>query len=350
MVQIALLVALAAASVGATNSPGSHGATDSSIKAQLVAVQADATLHIGRHVIDSHIADGRQELRLIRDGKTVAGADLTALAAEWLADDAFWGGHENANQVRYLVDRYGGMLRADLTECMPYPDGTAVGVLSLRTADSWQKPTAAQVLIVLGRNPFKLASFRVLRAVGAPDPAPYGATQRLYRLGAKTYLVDGSDVSQIDALGRAARHVLTLPARTAPDGMGGGRWVVAEQLLDTRGGMQWIACDLTNGEILPFLNVPWAMAYPSTETIHLGRLDPKSPYVLFERRTFRPERTEFFTVRIDNGEQAGLAGPAGQIVGQYAANDMPTGPHSQAVTLYSAKTGRLLRTISVSGG
>jgi len=220
-------------------------------------------------------ADRTQKLRLIRGGKEIGAVDLTKLADKWLNDDGVWGGHENGNQVRYLVNRYGGVLRCDLTECLPNPDGSALCVLSLRYSDAWQLPTPAQVLIHVTRNPFRIADYRFLKWMGAPDPPPPGAVRRLYKVARKEFLIDGMDVLQVRPDGTAVATAFTLPPLTVPAGLSASRWLVSQQQLDNRGSRQWIATDFLTGTTRTILRCPYVSYPASTETTPLG-LRPRS--------------------------------------------------------------------------
>lgn len=315
------------------------------IRGHVYSLGADFPFHIGKDTVQTTLDGTKQALELVRSGKKIGSVDLTESAEKWLQDDSVWGGHENANQVRYLTERYGGILHADLTECLPYSDGSALGVLTLRSVTDWHKLASAQVLIRISRNPFKIASFRFLKRVPTPQtPAPISDVPRLYRFGRDTFLIDGSNLAIIDSMGNPTRTVCAIPDGAAPIGMSADRWIDFQQF-DAKGNQSWLALDLKDAGFRAILTIPSKPHPYDTENIECGVVDPHSQFLLFERRIFRPDHTEFFTVSVKNGAQTLLEKPAFRVLGDFAV-DQEVGK----VLLYSAKSGKFVQEVSIPQG
>lgn len=112
--------------------------------------------------VGSHIFQFGDHMAALVDGKKLETKDLIK---SWLQDDDKWGGHQPANQFRYMNEGGGG-ISAYLTQLVPQPNGTGLGVLNMRFDGPSGEPLGGQILARISGSKFDF-----IRFLSTPDEA-----------------------------------------------------------------------------------------------------------------------------------------------------------------------------------
>ncbi len=306
----------------------------------------------------------RGQITVTASGREVGAIAFQDVAREWLDQDSLWGGHKEANDLRYLL-RAG--TEGDLTtisDLTPVGD-TVLAVLTWRFGGSGL-PIAAQYLVRIETSP-QPALVPLLRlplpyitddAYLARPPGP-----RLLRAGERllvhtrpaTSIYDPrykegapAELTEIDPTGRAVGIFATCPASLLPQGVLAERWLV---LIDTDSQAQepvWLL-DLTTRTLRPLPGDWRSVEYgatrafvPSTGSrILLSRTISTEPDASSAEADASGRCDQTFLVHIPSGERELLPGAGiGRIWEGYVI-----APDGRGMSIYSAETAELMQQV-----
>lgn len=367
---------------------------------------AGAPLRVERQGKDVYLVKGSARLLLERDGEWVAGRGqqefavaggrtlgftpkgvvlrkgsqvqstllLPDLLRKWLADDAVWGGHAPANEMRYMHRSAGGIsgsigsgapvgkhVLAILTWCADGPSG---------------RPVSTQYLVRVRALP--TIQIQPLRELDVPGGWLYGLSSdpppRLFRFGPRVLLLTGLDapydsyrrtgtrgkplppavLSEIGPDGKALRVFAQIPARAYPIGVLGGRYLVLGVPNDKeRNPLSFLDLAKRRRTVLPG---DW-QGYASAGYVYVPQ---KGGRILILRITGGPSshtsssgaqtpalKYTTYVVSIPSGRRVALPNPDGttrQVLWQGLA--VILGGQGEA-SVYSARTGKLVQRLQI---
>jgi len=256
--------------------------------------------------------------------------------AVWLRQDALWGGHAAANELRYLAGDGGGLFPT-VTDLVPNGNG-ALGVLNCVEQGPVGKPIAAQLLVRLDLRPTGMLT--ALRPLSGEHGSYFGPARRLFRVETNYYLYTNTADSSPGTLQRISRRgdvqgtVATFPPRHIAYGLVDGRWLVLGDLRPGSRQTMWLY-DMTGGRLKP-LPGAWAEPYPASYVV----VPAAGSHILV---TSVAAKTTYL-VRIPDGQRVALPNPDATRW-QYLWHGMAIIAHGKQFSIYGAKNGRLLTTL-----
>jgi len=240
--------------------------------------------------------------------------------AAWLDDDAFWGGHEAANQVRYL---WGLGTYAEMTDCLPIKGSRALAVLEIHLTSDSSERVFARVLVRIEPKSFKISP---VVSVPAAEIARDSQRHLLFAAADRSYLVAGNSIQEIDAKGAKATRVCDWDKSESPSGLAGQRWMIGETT--NAGGYELRVTDI-------HLKKTWTIfkSGPETKSVLAAPPSPEGPYLLID------PAGEGFTgsiaMHLPDGRKQKLPGQISYIAGPYAV-----AMDESKFTLYLAASGK----------
>jgi hypothetical protein len=266
----------------------------------------------------------------VRLGRPNEHIDFQALLTEWLKDDDKWGGHADANQIRYMAT-YGGIF-GSVHQVAQEPDQSALAVLSVHEESPSGQPIGAQFLIRLSTHPFHVELVRPIRHSGEPwIGMPYAV---LFPYGKHLLSIEGNELDDLAQDGKVLGKWLALPARSSVKGIAANRWLICQ--VDSDKGTSWTATDLERRRSFPVLT--YTDEGPGTHQPTLyGGPSASSRYLLFGKDGKTSEDVTWFTIRLPDGLRTRLQGPAYDVAGPYAFNRKENG-----IEVYNAASGKLI--------
>ena len=299
----------------------------------------------------------RGQITVAASGREVGSIAFQDVARQLLDQESLWGGHKEANDLRYLL-RAGteGDLTA-ISDLTPVGD-TVLAVLTWRTGGSGFH-IAAQYLVRIEASP-QPALVPLLRLplpyitddaylARPPGPRLFRAGERLLVHTRPTTIMNDpgykagapAELTEIDPTGRAVGIFATAPASLLPQGILAERWLV---LLDRDSQAQepvWLL-DLTTRTLRPLPGDWRSVQYGETRAF----IPSTGSRILVSRSVStepdgsgRYEQT--FIVHIPSGERELLPGASiGRIwEGYVIARD------GRGTSIYSAETGKLVQQV-----
>lgn len=203
------------------------------------------------------------ELVISQHDREVGRLDYHQIMGDWLKEDALWGGHKQANDLRYLLRTGTQGEFAVLSDLTPVGD-SALAVASWRTRGSGL-PIAAQYLVRLRVSPrVELEPLRQLDLPWAWHLYLYRAPgPRLFRRGDRLLLYakpgdlpatrdSNSELVEIGPVGEPRRVVATFPVRFRPEGLLDARWLVLTDITSEARRPVWLVDSETGKrQVLP---------------------------------------------------------------------------------------------------
>lgn len=302
------------------------------------------------HGKDRHLLVGRIEQQtklgrsLVRYGNEVIPSiegkdgtlkfDLRAALIEWLKDDAKWGGHAQANELRYM-DASGGGIGSSLTQFVAQTPTVGLGIVGLRFLGPSGEPVGAQALVrldVTGRLDF----LRSLTPSGNPAMYNRAPTLRIYRSRAGQTLLHEGQLWTLDATGTIGKAVGKIPEGT-PVGLSDGRYLI---VLHHVGGDDIDVFDLQRLRSFRVFKETETQYGKYTVLLHVPS---EGGYLLMERQHGTEGRdAEHFTLHIPDGRRTPVPPTVQETWRGYAI-----GVDTDRVTVFNAATGRMIATLTI---
>lgn len=174
-----------------------------------------------------------------KDGKLVGKISLRETLDKWLKDDNRWGGHKNANDIRYMHKDGGGIL-GFITNTIPLGQ-SVIALLSWYANGPSSQPVKAQHIIRIRVQP-KPAIEPLRQLLDIPydwnsfDPVPrlflFGKRLLLYTKPGEAEMwshgkkLPPSELLEITPEGKTVRVYAKLPPRRYPIGLLDQRWLI----------------------------------------------------------------------------------------------------------------------------
>jgi|GEM_PF-3352877 len=248
--------------------------------------------------------------------------DLREPEMEWLADDGRWGGHQQANELRYIAGRGGGF-DSYVTDLESTGEDRALAVLSLVDSASISPPRL-QLLVMVQLEPLKIELIRSL--AGIEDGEIVRPAHLLYHFGKSLYLNSVGSIDPIDSRGNVTKPLCVWGPGKFPLGVCGDRWLVSmttrpqERLLE--------AADLSTGKSRIVFD-PTRSSFGLAD-IEPYELDSSGPYVFY---SYAPSMIgnaychKFLTIHIPDGVIHVVPGSYFRVqsFGPYLAAELPDG-------------------------
>jgi len=290
---------------------------------------------------DATISYGEGQNPSLVVGSTKRPLELGKQVEQWLQDDARWGGHQAANDLRYSYSH--GGIGSDLTEVVPVSDSAALGIVTLRSGGPSGEPVAQQVLIRLRIDGKDRKAVRVEWAgrLGQGNGASYGRepTRRLYRRGdTLLLLVDGRLCPFTPEGDRGAPLAAVPEGESTYVGFADQRYILLDRTV-RGGGTVLEAFDLERLVSFPVLNLAVA---PDGADTYLRAVPEEGDYLLLAKRergkSSDAEMT--FTIHLPDGRRARMSQLADQSWRDYAIGNSAHPSGANTVDVLDARTGR----------
>lgn len=274
-------------------------------------------------------------------GSTKRPMELDKQVAKWLQDDSKWGGHETANELRYM-----GVF-SDLTEVMPVSNSTALGIVTLRFGSPSAQPVAEQILVRL-KIVEEDMHVEWTAHLGAGNGAGHGGepTRRLYRRGKTLLLLTGGRLCpfESDNLSRWLSPIAAVPGgESAYAGFADQRYIILNRTVEA-GGIALEAFDLERLASFPVLNLTLA---PDGADTYLKCVPAEGAYLLLEKRDKSENVEETFTIHLPDGRRARMPQSVAQTWRDYAIGDVSDPSAANTLDIFSARTGKRVARLRV---
>lgn len=247
----------------------------------------------------------------------------------WLVNDDLWGGHAAANAQRY-TDSRGGGFAPEVHELLAQPDGSALGVVTLRIPYMSGEPLGPQVLFRFRPGAERLEAVRVLSSAGAPWNGT--APRRIFRIGGRQLVQDG-DLNELRPDGALGKTVQKLPPASVSLAVAGGRWI----LIGSESSRSYEAYDGRTGRLstLPPL---WGV---DTGYVAFAGVSADAPYALF----WTYGKSDCATVVcLTDGKRTAFDGLPNCLWGEVSVDT-----NNDVVSVWSNATGKLLARLRKPG-
>ncbi len=218
---------------------------------------------------------------LLRDRTVLGEIVLKERLAEWLKGDSIWGGHPQANQLRYLNGL--SPLSINLAEARQI-GRNVLGVVTVHH-DSME----AALLVKISVAP--LFAIRPIRALDLPRFSKYAEPSSwLFGFGKKTLVFSRGLLSEIDASGESRRIFMRLPQQTQAFSYLMNQWLVLapDYSWDTTTAY---AVDLKAKRVKPLLSASRGRFFPAS--VAVVATDPMKGYVWCVLEGGRGEKPNF---------------------------------------------------------
>lgn len=160
------------------------------------------------------------DLALYEDGVEISRLDFNALGLEWLRDDAKWGGHKRANDLRFLTNR------TWLSQVVVEPT-YAFGILTVQNLTESVQPTLAQALVKITFEPTLKASFiRDLGYLNDQNEPIAPSWPRVFSVGGKVLVATQDGICLCDPSGNLGEMVAPIAKGQFPLGQIGNQAIL----------------------------------------------------------------------------------------------------------------------------
>lgn len=267
----------------------------------------------------------------VKGDRTLGTIDLQPIISEWLKDDGKWGGHQQANRIRYM-GTYGGLF-GQVHQVVQEAERTALAVLSVHEESPSGQPIGGQFLVRLFPKPFRMELVRPV--LHFPNDGAYMSSLVFLRYGRHLLSIEGGAVKDLAGNGSVVAKWLDLPPAADVRGIAGNRWLIAR--IDSDKGTKFTATDLKRRKSFTILNYIYDPKSPLQLPALYGGPVPSSPFLVFGQDRNDSQAVKWFTVHLPDGRRARLDGPAYEVAGPYAYDR-----RDEEIDLYSATTGKLI--------
>lgn len=305
--------------------------------------QRDVSLRGGYTV---SLPTGNETHIVVRKGNEIEGKiSLIEAKKRWLADDAVWGGHAQANRMRYMWGQ-GAPVQALLSDAVAVGD-SLLAVFSWKDLPGSGQPIKAQHLVRILVTP--QPAIEIVQNLNGPEWEDRELSPRLFQAGGRLLLLTGlsndafhynspppRNLVEIAPDGKELRKVATFPSALVPAGLLDAHWL--------------ILMDSNNSGILP----PrfWSYDLPRRKLSALPGNWSGYTYAIVpttgRRFLIIKERTTYI-VTMPGGSRIALPNPTGCIVA-YLWKGMAVQVDSIPVShvrVYEETSGRLLKRLTV---
>ncbi|MBS1700411.1 MAG: hypothetical protein JST12_02015 [Armatimonadetes bacterium] len=164
------------------------------------------------------------DLALYEDGVEISRLDFNSLGLEWLRDDAKWGGHERANNLRYLASR------AWLSQVIVEPWGkptSALGILTIQNLTESVQPAIAQALVKITFEPTLKARFIMdLGYLNNTNQVVAPSWPRIFLVGGVIWVAAEDGIREVNPAGNLERLVVPFAKGQYPIGQIGNQGIL----------------------------------------------------------------------------------------------------------------------------
>ncbi len=235
-----------------------------------------------------------QSFAVFSKGKIVGQVDPYKEFLKWLEDDERWGGHERANQLRYMQKSAGG-INIELSNLLDVKGVGSYAVMTLRYAGPSGEPTGPQVLLRLPNGQAKLEWVRRLGDIPATLYGP--VPPRLFVFGNLMFTFEPDGIYTLRNDGSKGKFFANVPAEAVPLGLADRRYLVVASTPDLKSGERIETIDLASGNSKLILQNPAQkqdVFVPHLPAAGIG----DSPYLLFDLPTDTNGGTTYFTLHL----------------------------------------------------
>ena len=272
--------------------------------------------------VGSHVVQFGDHMATLVDGKKL---DTRDLIKSWLQDDDKWGGHQSANQFRYM-DQGGGGISAYLTQLVPQPNGTGLGVLNMRFDGPSGEPLGGQILVQ-----FSNSRFDFIRFLSTPDEAALNSVcpLRILQSSKGPLIWDKGQFLKLDKSGNVGSKIMDAPAGF-PVAVLEGRYAIVKH-------PNHEGSDIDSFDLQRFTT---RRVFQETETSfgglsYLAYIPEKGNYLLMARQIDKNGGIALFTLRVPDGRRTPMPPQTSVTWGRFAII-----VEEKKVTVFRADSGQ----------
>ncbi|WP_144241076.1 hypothetical protein [Fimbriimonas ginsengisoli] len=314
--------------------------------AMLAAMSSASDARVARLIrVDGNLAVRIKTRTLLLHGRPIStpartfpkSVDPAKTFHDWLKDDERWGGHKEANELRYM-DRNGGGVGAEYADFYEVKHVGTFAVMNLRYMGPSGEPTGPQILV--RQRPGKDVVEWVRRLSELPSMLYRSPPKRIYEFKRRRYVLEGDGVYGLNPDGTAGKLFADIPDKSVPAGLADGRYIVFVADEMQGGNDQWVhALDLARGKSFKVIRIP---SYEGGKPPPLYFADSyigDSPYLIFSRKEEDPAVGRYFALHLPDGARRPIAKVLWPL-GDYGIEEQ-----TDRVLVYSLKSGRLVQTL-----
>jgi hypothetical protein len=297
---------------------------------------------------------GYVRILLERNGQPAGSFTTQTLLESWLQNDEIWGGHQRANQVRYMDSGGGGGISGRFVNVTVAGD-VAYVLINWHFMGPSFEPIGAQHLIRIRSRPELM--IEPLRLLGETYPTFGGisafAFPLLFKFHGGPIIFESDGLHSLNLDGSSGRLVAASPKGFNPIGLVDGRWLLIGRSDDQEPNPVKLL-DLELKKVISLAG-NWKLGW-SSYSFCIPERGRKILSTEILRQTNNGSDMGYYVLTIPKGTRIRLAASK-SIVGQYLWHGMAVlvddkwvegvGAQHNVVEVFDAGTGRLIRRMQV---